>query len=161
MAEIERKKLLDQSTQALKEQELQLKPLLEQLSGKLDTELAMIRERSAQTQEQLRQQVALLKNEQDNRQHQQTELAKNHSDNLTQLQIALEQNFNAGLQRLQDQYAADRETASRSSSSQPSPDNKLDALIALMMQNMRSADKDSETRRQMLQAVQDNMQSEQ
>lgn len=158
MAEIERKKLLDKSNQDLKGQELQLKPLLEQLSGKIDTELAMIRERSEQSQEQLRQQVALLKNEQDNRQHQQTELAKNYSDNLTQLQIALEQNFQAGLQRLQEQYAADKAQAHAST---PPQDSKLDALIAMMMQNLGAAQEDRAMRQEMLRAVQDNLQQDQ
>lgn len=88
MAEVERKKQLDKSNQELKGKELELKPLLEQLSGKFDTELAMIRERSAQQQEELRQTVALLKNKQDNEQHQMTELLKNLQDNMTQLRTA-------------------------------------------------------------------------
>jgi hypothetical protein len=53
-------------------------------------QIAVLKEQVQQGIEQIRQQVELQKNEQDNYQHQQTELAKNHEDNQTQLIIALE-----------------------------------------------------------------------
>jgi len=113
MAEIQRKtqegqatlQLATQKMQAeyqLKTQELQASVQSEQQKQAMDMRLAemgnviklqtaAIQEEGNRAAEELRAQIALMKNEQDNEQKQMTELLKNYQDNVTQLQLALQQ----------------------------------------------------------------------
>jgi len=88
MAEVERKKAVDEASHALKVQEAQQAPMLEDMRQKFEAQLELEQMRRKELAEQFAAQVDLLKNEQDNRQHQITELLKNRDDNETKRLIA-------------------------------------------------------------------------
>lgn len=101
MAEIERKKAADAQMFQLKQGEMQNDAAAEQQKQAIDMRLAemgnalklqitAMQEEGSRAAEELRAQIALMKNEQDNEQKQMTELIKNYQDNLTQLQLALQ-----------------------------------------------------------------------
>jgi len=108
MAEIERKKAVDQADAKRKDAELQQKgqqaqadaaaeqqqqaidARLAEMGNVIKMQIAEIQEAGKQQVEQLRAQIELMKNDADNEQHQMTELMKNYQDNVTQLQIALQ-----------------------------------------------------------------------
>lgn len=87
MAEIERKKQVDQATMQQKSQELQLGAKMDQMAAQQELQLAMMREENAKQLAGINNQVELLKNQADNEQHQRTELEKNHEDNQTKIVI--------------------------------------------------------------------------
>jgi DNA anti-recombination protein RmuC len=102
MAEIERKKLVDQAENARKdalhqielqdktqEQEReQAKPLLEQLQRMADAKMELMQIQREDDRRQFEEMMATQRNDADNRMHQMTELLKNRDDNETALQIA-------------------------------------------------------------------------
>jgi len=144
MAEVERKSALDKATAAAKSQELELKPLLTRMTEETKTAIAQLREQSAGEQERLRQQVELIKNQQDNEQHHATELAKNLSDNMTQIRIAMETNMQDALNGIREQYAADKAQAPQSITIASPSDGKLDALLQAMQGMMQAMSAETE-----------------
>jgi hypothetical protein len=101
MAEIERKKQVDQQNAQIETQKLQAnqqlamaqeqsKMQLAEAKNFMDLQIASARDQAQRLADELSAQVELMKNEQDNVQHQHTEIVKNLQDNQTQLQIAME-----------------------------------------------------------------------
>ena len=91
----EMQKLNNAAMEAQGAQQLeQTKAALEQQNKERDTfvelQIQSARDQAQRLSDELRGQVELMKNEQDNRQHQHTEIVKNIQDNQTQLQIAME-----------------------------------------------------------------------
>ena len=100
MAEIDRKKAVDQANQTLaqnkqqfeqnmQQQENQMAPIIEQMKSQMTAQIEAMSIKADREAEQLRQQVEIMKNDADNRQHQMTELMKNRDDNETALQLKL------------------------------------------------------------------------
>lgn len=100
MAEIERKRALDQAntqlkaqelqqTAAFKQQELQMTPILDQMQKEHDAQMEVLRMQREDEQKQFAEMMANQRNEADNHQKQLTELLKNRDDNDTA--IVLEQ----------------------------------------------------------------------
>jgi len=98
MAEIERKKALDQETVKLKQSESAQSATLQQQQQAIDERLAQmdaelrvhitgLQEQGKRESEQLRQQIEMMKNDRDNETHQITELLKNRDDNQTAVLI--------------------------------------------------------------------------
>lgn len=105
MAEIERKKALDQATNQLKQQEIAAKLQTEQAKTQMEGAAAQFSQQMESSREQFRQfieqmrltreadaeqvrnQIEIMKNEQDNHQKQMTELLKNRDDNETKVLI--------------------------------------------------------------------------
>ena len=88
MAEVERKSKVDQAEQARKAQEVSMAPMLENMKNEFAAKLELERMAREDMQKQYAQQVELMKNDADNRQHQMTELVKNRDDNETAVLIA-------------------------------------------------------------------------
>lgn len=74
--------------QALKQRDMELQPLLENLARQFEARLEVERMQREDDRARFDKQVELMKNEQDNRTHQITELLKNRDDNQTNLLIA-------------------------------------------------------------------------
>jgi superfamily II RNA helicase len=102
MAEIERKKAVDAANDKREQMKIASDTQLKQMSQAQDAKLAdqkliydlqinAAREHAQKLSDELRAQVELMKNAQDNQQHQHTEIVKNLQDNYTQLQLAMEQ----------------------------------------------------------------------
>jgi len=107
MAEIERKKAVDQSTQQLKMQELQLdqqqkqaeaqqkqkefgmQPMLDAMQREFEAKLEIERMQREDQQKQFSEMMANQRNDADNAQHQMTELMKNRDDNETALRLKM------------------------------------------------------------------------
>ena len=100
MAEINRKAAVDKANmqrenakvaaeQQASQMENILAPRLEQMKGDMQAKLEVLKIQADQGAEQLRQQVEVMKNDADNKQHQMTELLKNRDDNETALQVKL------------------------------------------------------------------------
>lgn len=94
MAEIDRKKAVDQAEQSRKDQQQQFEQqhtqtnqFLEQLQRGIEARLEKDRMAHEESMTKLTQQVELMKNDQDNQVHQMTELLKNRDDNETKLQL--------------------------------------------------------------------------
>ena len=105
MAEIERKKALDQATNQLKQQEIAARMQTEQAKTQMEGAAAQFTQQMESSREQFRQfieqmrltreaeaeqvrnQIEIMKNEQDNHQKQMTELLKNRDDNETKVLI--------------------------------------------------------------------------
>ena len=94
MAEIERKKVVDQAEQARKDnqqqfeqQQVQTDQLLAQIQRGVEAKLEEAKLQQNEVLAQLSERVGLMKNEQDNQVHQMTELLKNRDDNDTKLQL--------------------------------------------------------------------------
>ena len=94
MAEIDRKKLVDQAEQTRKDnqqqfeqQQTQTDQLLDQINRGVEAKLEEAKLQQNETLAQLSERVELMKNDQDNQVHQMTELLKNRDDNETKLQL--------------------------------------------------------------------------
>jgi len=100
MAEIQRKAQVDQANQQLKKQEMafdqqmkqqeqQTAPMMEALKNQFTAQSQAMAIKAEQLADQMAQQIELIKNEADNKQHQMTELMKNRDDNETALRLKL------------------------------------------------------------------------
>lgn len=94
-AEIQRKAQYDQANLQMKAAEFQanqqiamLEKRAEEMQQRFENQLRLTEQEAQRRADELAQQVEILKNDADNKQHQMTELLKNHEDNQTEMMIA-------------------------------------------------------------------------